>query len=594
MPKSSDTEQVESEQQLEQLRSLILGKNSHVVTDAIQKEARTIVGEVFTEALHDRQKKDGSVNKVLLPIVEDAVEDSVAHNSDRLVNSLYPLMGSLVRKSVTAFLTDFMEKTNQLIDSSLTFKGLTWRIKAWQAGVKFSQYVASQTFVYRVEHVFLIHRETGLLLNSVNFNSTAKSDADLISSMLTAINDFVGDSFLDNEDGLKEQLETVTTDNFTLLIKPGPNALVVAAVTGKPPQKVSDKLQIILESIHSLYANELMQFNGDNEAFVTAENLLRDCLLAEQKTPEPKNKKTPWFAWLAVLAFMILIGFQAVKWWENQALTDKLMTLDNKPGVVINHIDVQSNNKVELDILRDPDAILVSDWLEENSLTIEQLSLTERLYHSLDSDILNIRAQRVLLEYPELNMVWNKERLYLSGTLAVLKSEKLVNTLAVAGFTVGRNLIITDIKPPSVSEAISDKAIKAQIFKDLVGRIATIQLEFPVASADVTPNMELTLQQLYQYFHQLNQLADELDVSVGLVVIGCSDNSGSTAKNTLLSRQRAQNTGNGLNLLGLNKDQMYITGLGQIDIMNVKNNARKVLFNVLYVSKDEKKSNNDL
>lgn len=594
MPKSSDTEQVEAEQQLEQLRSLILGKNSHVVTDAIQKEARTIVGEVFTEALHDRQKKDGSVNKVLLPIVEDAVEDSVVHNSDRLVNSLYPLMGSLVRKSVTAFLTDFMEKTNQLIDSSLTFKGLTWRIKAWQAGVKFSQYVASQTFVYRVEHVFLIHRETGLLLNSVNFNSTAKSDADLISSMLTAINDFVGDSFLDNEDGLKEQLETVTTDNFTLLIKPGPNALVVAAVTGKPPQKVSDKLQIILESIHSLYANELIQFNGDNEAFVTAENLLRDCLLAEQKTPEPKNKKTPWFAWLAVLALMILTGFQAVKWWENQALTDKLMTLDNKPGVVINHIDVQSNNKVELDILRDPDAILVSDWLEENSLTIEQLSLTERLYHSLDSDILNIRAQRVLLEYPELNMVWNKDILHLSGTLTVLKAEKLVNTLAVAGFTVGINLIITDIKPTSVSEAISDKAIKAQIFKDLVGRIATIQLEFPVASADVTPNMELTLQQLYQYFHQLNQLADELDVSVGLVVIGCSDNSGSTAKNTLLSRQRAQNTGNGLNLLGLNKDQMYITGLGQIDIMNVKNNARKVLFNVLYVSKDEKKSNNEL
>ncbi|WP_159818895.1 OmpA family protein [Colwellia sp. 20A7] len=588
MSKSSDTEQVESEQQLEQLRSLILGKNSHVVTDAIQKEARTIVGEVFTEALHDRQKKDGSVNKVLLPIVEDVVEDSVAHNSDRLVNSLYPLMGSLVRKSVTAFLTDFMEKTNQLIDSSLTLKGLTWRIKAWQAGVKFSQYVASQTFVYRVEHVFLIHRETGLLLNSVNFNSTAKSDADLISSMLTAINDFVGDSFLDNEDGLKEQLETVTTDNFTLLIKPGPNALVVAAVTGKPPQKVSDKLQIILESIHSLYANDLMQFNGDNEAFVTAENLLRDCLLAEQKTPEPKNKKTPWFAWLAVLAFMILIGFQAVKWWENQALTDKLMTLDHESGVVINHIDVQSNNKVKLDILRDPDAILVSEWLEENSLTIEQLSLTERLYHSLDSDILNIRAQRVLLEYPELNMMWNKERLYLSGTLAVLKSEKLVTALMAAGFTLERNLIIEDVKPPSANEAISTKAIKAQIFKDLVGRITTIQLDFPVASADVTPNMHSTLQQLYQYFHQLNQLADELDLNVGLVVIGCSDNSGSIAKNTLLSRQRGENTGNALNLLGLSKEQMYVTGLGQIDIMNVKNNARKVLFNVLYVSSGEK------
>lgn len=594
MPKSSTTEQVESEQQLEQLRSLILGKNSHVVTDAIQKEARTIVGAVFTEALHDRQKKDGSVNRVLLPIVEDAVEDSVAHNSDRLVNSLYPLMGSLVRKSVTAFLTDFMEKTNQLIDSSLTLKGLTWRIKAWQAGVKFSQYVASQTFVYRVEHVFLIHRETGLLLNSVNFNSAAKSDADLISSMLTAINDFVGDSFLDSEDGLKEQLETVTTDNFTLLIKPGPNALVVAAVTGKPPQKVSDQLQIILESIHSLYADELMQFNGDNEAFVTAENLLRDCLLAEQKTAEPKNKKTPWFAWLAILTFMIVIGFQAVKWWENQALTDKLMMLDHESGVVINHIEVQSNNKVTLDILRDPDAVLVSDWLLENGLTIEQLSLTERLYHSLDSEILNTRAQRVLFEYPEINMAWNKDILHLSGTLAVLKAEKLVNALTVAGFTVGRNLTIDDIKPPSANEAISSKAIKAQIFKALVGRISTIQLEFPVASADVTATMRSTLQQLYQSFYQLNQLADELDLSVGLVIIGCSDNSGDSAKNKLLSQQRAQNTGNALNLLGHSKEQMYVTGLGQIDIMNVKNNARKVIFNVLYVNKGVEKANSEM
>jgi len=520
MAKSSTTEQVESEQQLEQLRSLILGKNGHVVTNAIQKEARTIVGTVFTEALHDRQKKDGSVNRVLLPIVEDAVEDSVAHNSDRLVNSLYPLMGSLVRKSVTAFLTDFMEKTNQLIDSSLTLKGLTWRIKAWQAGVKFSQYVASQTFVYRVEHVFLIHRETGLLLNSVNFNSTAKSDADLISSMLTAINDFVGDSFLDSEDGLKEQLETVTTDNFTLLIKPGPNALVVAAVTGKPPQKVSNQLQIILESIHSLYADELMQFNGDNEIFATAETLLRDCLLAEQKIAEPKNKKTPWFAWLAILTFMIIIGFQAVKWWENQVLNDKLMTLDNESGVVINHIEVQDHNKVVLDILRDPDAISVSDWLQKNDLTIEQLSLTERLYHSLDSEILNTRAQRVLFEYPEINMAWNKDILHLSGTLASLKSEKLVNALMVAGFTVGRNLTIDDIKPPSANDAISSKAIKAQIFKELVGRVSTIQLEFPVASAEITATMRPTLQQLYQSFYQLNQLADELDLSVGLVIIG--------------------------------------------------------------------------
>lgn len=153
MQNSTETDQVGSDQQLEQIRSLILGENSQVVTDSIKKDARNIVGNVLTEALHDRQKKDGSVSKVLQPLVEDSVANSVMHHSDRLVNSLYPLMGSLVRKYVTSFLTDFMEKTNQLIDNSFTIKGLKWRIKAWQAGVSFSQYVASQTFSYRVEHV---------------------------------------------------------------------------------------------------------------------------------------------------------------------------------------------------------------------------------------------------------------------------------------------------------------------------------------------------------------------------------------------------------------------------------------------------------
>ena len=117
MRKDTSVPQTESQQELEQLRTVILGKDHQVITDAIKDQAREIVGSVLTEALHDRQKKDGSVNKVLLPIVEDTVEHSVTHHSDRLVTSLYPLMGSLVRKSVSAFLSEFIEKTNQLIEN---------------------------------------------------------------------------------------------------------------------------------------------------------------------------------------------------------------------------------------------------------------------------------------------------------------------------------------------------------------------------------------------------------------------------------------------------------------------------------------------
>lgn len=586
MQKSPSTEQVESKEKIEQVRTLILGENSRLVTDIIKKDARNIVGDVLTEALHDRQSKDGSVNKVLLPLVEDSVEHSVTHHSDKLVSSLYPLMGSLVRKSVTAFLTDFMEKTNQLIDNSFTIKGMKWRFEARRAGVNFSQYVASQTFVYRVEHVFLIHRETGLLLSSAALNNVEKSDADLISSMLTAINDFVGDSFLTNEDGLKEQLQTVTTDNFNLLIKPGPKAFVVAAITGNPPQAVSNQLQLTLEGIHSLYHNELSQFDGDNQTFVNSETQLRDCLLSEQKTAESTSSKTPWFSWFLVLSLVVFISFQMFLWWGKVQLTDKIMMLDSQDGIIINHIEVQNDQKVELDILRDPDAITVSSWLEQQGLSIEQLLLTERRYQSMAPEILKSRVERIMLQYPEVKTTWNEGVLVLSGSLDFLKTEKLNSLLTVAGFNNEHNLK-NEIQLPSSAIDATKESVQYQLFNTLVGRISTIQLEFSVASDEVTSEMQLTLQRLYQYLLQLEQLANDLNVNYGLVIMGSSDNSGNKTTNTMLSLQRAQNTANALNQQGFSKQQMYITGLGQIEMKNVQNKARKVMFNVLYVNKNE-------
>ena len=585
MQNSTSPEQVESEQNIEQVRTLILGENSHLVTDTIKKEARDIVGDVFSEALHDRQRKDGSVNKVLMPLVEESVAHSVSHHSDKLVTSLYPLMGSLIRKSVAAFLTDFMEKTNQLIENSFTFKGLKWRFQAWQSGVSFAQYVAAQTFVYRVEHVFLIHRETGLLLNSINLNSHTANDADLISSMLTAINDFVGDSFSINEDGAKEQLQTVSTDTFNLLIKPGPSAAVVAAVIGNPPQKLSNQLQLTLENIHSLYGSELSQFSGDNGVFDNAENLLQDCLLSKQKSSTSNKKKTPWFAWLLVIVFIIFAAERIVNWWGNTQLSEKIMELENQPGVVIKHLDIIDNNTIKLNVLRDPEAISIREWFAENQISIENIDITEHSIKSLDVEILKARANRILLAYPKIKAHWQEDTLTLSGNLEVISIEELLTALNYNGFTKELNLNIDDLQSISMVNYSDSTEVRAQLFEQLVGRISATQLDFPLASSEVTVEMEKTLQNLHQYIEKLNQLADELNINFGLLVMGCSDNSGNKQTNEQLSLERAENVSEVLNRLGINRELMFVTGLGQIELSGVKSTSRKVMFNVIYVDK---------
>jgi outer membrane protein OmpA-like peptidoglycan-associated protein len=580
---SDAAKEAESAQQLEQVRTLLLGKDNSKITDSLRKDARKIVAEVITEALHDRQQKDNSVDKVLQPFVEDSVQISVAHNSEQMVISLYPIVGSLVRKSVAAFLSDFMEKTNQLIENSLTIKGLKWRIKARQGGVSYAQYAASQTFVYRVEHVFLIHRETGLLLNTVALDNENKSDADIVSAMLTAINDFVGDSFLTNDDRLKEQLQSVSTENFNLLIKPGPSALVVAAVSGNPPQSISDQLQLTLENIHSLYLDELNSFDGDNQKFENADGLLRDCLLSEQKVVPSNKKKTPWFAWAIVLLILLYTGYKGFNWVKTSQLHDKIMQLDSQPGIVIKQLKIDDINTITLDILRDPDAIELTQWLNDNALNPANFKLIERSYYSLDTPILRQRIQRINNIYPSINFTWQNNLLTLSGTLSLSKTEQLLNTLGLAGFTVGNNLNTEQLQLTSSQPTANTQQVTQQIIDEIIGRIASLQLNFPVAVETITPEMQLTLKRLYQYIEQLEPLAKTLNIKFGLLVLGSSDNTGNKSTNRTISLQRANNAAEVLQELGIDKDKMFVLGLGQIDINDISNSARTVMFNIIHI-----------
>ncbi|MBA6390980.1 OmpA family protein [Colwellia sp. BRX10-3] len=585
MPTDAEKE-AESAQQLEKVRTLLLGKDNSRITESIKKDARKIVAEVITEALHDRQKKDHSVDKVLQPFVEDSVQLSVTHNSEQMVISLYPIVGSLVRKSVAAFLSDFMEKTNQLLENSLTIKGLKWRLKARQGGVSYAQYAASQTFVYRVEHVFLIHRETGLLLNTVALDNENKSDADIVSAMLTAINDFVGDSFLTNDERLKEQLQSVSTENFNLLIKPGPSALVVAAVSGNPPQSISDQLQLTVENIHSLYLEELNSFNGDNQQFDNTDNLLRDCLLTEQKTATDDKKKTPWFAWAIVLLVLLFAGYKSFNWVKSSQLHNKIMQLDTQPGVIIKQLKIHSLDDITLDILRDPDALNITDWLNNNEMNAAQFKLIERNYYSFDPPILRERAQRIIKAYPNITFTWQNNTLVLAGTLDITKTEQLLNTLAIAGFKSDKNLTSEQLQLTSSLPTLQSKQIQQQIFDDLIGRIAALQLNFPVAVETITPEMHVSLQKLYQYVQQLEPVAKALNINYGLLILGSSDNTGNKTTNNIISLKRANNASYELQQKGINKDKMFVLGLGQIEITAISSKARTVMFNVIHINQE--------
>ena len=71
----------------------------------------------------------------------------------------------MIRKAVASALEGLSQSLNQAASYSLN---PAFRFKAWRSGMPFAEYVILQTLVYRVEQLFLIHRETSLVLAHVS------------------------------------------------------------------------------------------------------------------------------------------------------------------------------------------------------------------------------------------------------------------------------------------------------------------------------------------------------------------------------------------------------------------------------------------
>ena len=234
----------------------MLSRLSEVVDDPEQFAAA--VGSVLPTAIA-RATSDARLGQVLAPALEKATQSSIRNDPRKLVNTLYPLIVPAIRKSIGETIDETFQSLNESLKHSLTWRGLKWRWEAWRTGTSFAEVVLKHTLVYQVEHVFLIHRHTGLLIAHVAAENAASQDPQLVSSMLVAIQDFVRDSFSGAE---QQGLDTLRLGELRLWSEPGPFATLVAVIRGNPPETLHEKLRSVLSRIHAERPQALESFEA--------------------------------------------------------------------------------------------------------------------------------------------------------------------------------------------------------------------------------------------------------------------------------------------------------------------------------------------
>jgi len=348
------------------LRRLLLGADydSALQSYVSKEDDAERVASVLAQAIRQSTRNDPAVSKALAPLLNKAIHESIIKNPSQITNVIFPIMGPAIRKSVAAALREMVQNLNRVLEQSFSPKGIAWRYKAWRAGVSYGRYVISQTLKFRVEQVLLVHRETGILLHAVADEAVHVKNPELLSSMLTAIQDFVCDSF---DTSSESSLERIEMGDFALHICAGPAAAVAVAVRGALGEAELGQVNEAIELIHQDYYQALDTFEGDREAFESTEDILRGCLVSEELEAVTQQKRRPWLAIGFIFALALSLGFISVKNWQVQTEFERIIELTQQEEGYIMVASSRDGDAANLSLFRDSNSISESALLSKLS-----------------------------------------------------------------------------------------------------------------------------------------------------------------------------------------------------------------------------------
>ncbi|TLZ62302.1 MAG: DUF11 domain-containing protein [Methanobacteriota archaeon] len=141
-------------------------------------------------------------------------------------------------------------------------------------------------FVYRwsrsrIEQVFLVTKD-GILIDHFSRSLVKDQDGDVLSAMLTAVQQFVKDAF---RLGQNRALEEMKFGDFLFLVERGQFVYLAVVTAGGKPPGIARKLRRVLNELEAAYGPVFQTWNGEMEHVLGAKDLIRRRLLWERRSP---------------------------------------------------------------------------------------------------------------------------------------------------------------------------------------------------------------------------------------------------------------------------------------------------------------------
>jgi outer membrane protein OmpA-like peptidoglycan-associated protein len=505
--------QPEDKQALEELRHLIV---------APEQEGLQEIRERLDNMERREQGDDQALAEALAPTIQETLRESVRKDPHVLADALFPVMGPAIRKSISETLRAMLESFNEALEHSLSLRGIQWRIEAFRTGKPFAEIVLLHSLLYRVEQVFLIHRETGLVLNHVVAPAVATQDPDMVAGMLSAIQQFARDSF---HSAGEETLGSMNFEELEIWLEASPDAVLAAVIRGHAPSDYRLAMKEALENIQQNFSSALANFKGETGPFRAAGDRLHQLLEARFKEKQDGKRRPRAAIAAAAVALVIVlswVGYSSYLLWEWSRF---LKALRQQPGIMVISGN-KSGGRFHVQGFRDPLAPDPGKLLSEAGFDPKKADLELMPFYSVDDAIVLKRASELL--HPPAGVK-------LSDKNGELRAEGAAPPKWIGQFQE-RAPWIAGVNSIDVSHLENMDRLE---FNRLKAALESAILVFPLGRTDLEPGQEAALAQGERDIQGLLTQAGNLGGTATIEIVGHTDSTGVEAANLPLSRQRA-------------------------------------------------------
>ncbi len=516
-------------------------ENRHSMGVAISPAIPVGISQRITESPDE-------IAQALAPEMASAVRQQINLNREAMSDALYPIIGSTILK----YMAETMQEINQKLEQAVSVEGITRKVKARLQGISEAELLMKETTPSTVKAVFLIQKDSGLVVAGVQQSEQEQLESEMVAGMLTAIRSFVNDCI--SQSGDIAEIDAIEYGTSTILLEVAGSCYLAVVMQGETRQWFKYKMRAIFKNLVQEYGNKIQSFNGDPASIpVEVNSELRKLIDTDIKVKS--NKPNPLLTiGLATLALIVVPWgiYQYRSGVERGLESDTNLALQSAPELSVYRLNTDVRGKVAELSGRVPNQKLRSRALQIAQKVVPQLTVKNNIIAVvvppdpvlIEADVKRTVALLNKVEGIEISARYVGDKVTLEGSVSrSTDAQKITDAFAkIPGVKSVTNTVGIGTKP--LSKAVGVEA-------NPLSKAMEIRIYFGVGGATLQPN-DVT--------QKISKVQDFMAANKGknLRIVGYSDLKSNPGENQRLALERARNVKVALVNKGIDADRIQV------------------------------------